>query len=61
MCWVSNHQNNYRNSPRAHFPFKVALVVLTGERGLYGSFNNNVLKKADIRDIRMEELEQLGL
>jgi F-type H+-transporting ATPase subunit gamma len=39
----------------------VALVVLTGERGLYGSFNNNVLKKADIRDIRMEELEQLGL
>jgi F-type H+-transporting ATPase subunit gamma len=30
----------------------------TGERGLCGSFNNNVLKKADTR---MEELEQLGL
>jgi F-type H+-transporting ATPase subunit gamma len=37
---------------------KVALVVLTGECGLCGSFNNNVLKKADTR---MEELEQLGL
>nr|TKW36954.1 hypothetical protein SEVIR_1G015450v2 [Setaria viridis] len=24
---------------------KVALVVLTRERGLYGSFNNNVLKR----------------
>jgi hypothetical protein len=21
MCWASNHQNNYRNIPRAHFPF----------------------------------------
>jgi hypothetical protein len=21
MCWASNHQNNYRNGPRAHFPF----------------------------------------
>ncbi|KAG2637291.1 ATP synthase subunit gamma, chloroplastic [Panicum virgatum] len=37
---------------------KVALVVLTGERGLCGSFNNNVLKKADTR---IEELKQLGL
>jgi hypothetical protein len=22
LCWASNHQNNYRNGPRAHFPFK---------------------------------------
>jgi hypothetical protein len=22
MCWTSNHQNNYRNGPRAHFPFR---------------------------------------
>jgi hypothetical protein len=21
MCWTSNHQNTYRNGPRAHFPF----------------------------------------
>ena len=21
MCWASNHQNIYRNCPRAHFPF----------------------------------------
>jgi hypothetical protein len=21
MCWASNHQNTYRNGPRAHFPF----------------------------------------
>ncbi|KAL6657960.1 hypothetical protein ACP70R_005740 [Stipagrostis hirtigluma subsp. patula] len=37
---------------------KVALVVLTGERGLCGSFNNNVLKKAETR---IDELKQLGL
>jgi hypothetical protein len=22
MCWRSNHQNTYRNGPRAHFPFR---------------------------------------
>jgi hypothetical protein len=21
MCWASNHQNIYKNGPRAHFPF----------------------------------------
>jgi hypothetical protein len=21
MCWTSNHQNTYKNGPRAHFPF----------------------------------------
>jgi hypothetical protein len=21
LCWASNHQNIYRNGPRAHFPF----------------------------------------
>jgi hypothetical protein len=23
MCWTSNHQNTYRNGPRAHFPFRI--------------------------------------
>jgi hypothetical protein len=22
MCWASNHQNTYRNCPRAYFPFR---------------------------------------
>jgi hypothetical protein len=25
MCWTSNHQNTYRNGPRAHFPFRYVL------------------------------------
>jgi hypothetical protein len=25
MCWAFNHQNNYRNGPRAHFPFNLPL------------------------------------
>jgi hypothetical protein len=25
MCWASNHQNNSRNGPRAHFPFNLPL------------------------------------
>jgi hypothetical protein len=25
MCWASNHQNNYRNGPSAHFPFNLPL------------------------------------
>jgi hypothetical protein len=25
MCWASNHQNIYRNCPRAHFPFQSPL------------------------------------
>uniref|UniRef100_A0ACD5U7C2 Uncharacterized protein n=1 Tax=Avena sativa TaxID=4498 RepID=A0ACD5U7C2_AVESA len=37
---------------------RVAIVVLTGERGLCGAFNNNVLKKAEAR---MEDLRQLGV
>jgi hypothetical protein len=24
MCWTSNHQNTYRNGPRAHFPVRRA-------------------------------------
>jgi hypothetical protein len=27
MCWASNHQNTYRNCPRAHFPFKCVSEV----------------------------------
>ncbi|GAB2231580.1 hypothetical protein Droror1_Dr00010588 [Drosera rotundifolia] len=37
---------------------KVALVVVTGDRGLCGGFNNAVLRKAEAR---IEELKQLGL
>ncbi|XP_030453429.1 ATP synthase gamma chain, chloroplastic-like [Syzygium oleosum] len=37
---------------------KVALVVVTGDRGLCGGFNNAVLKKAETRIV---ELENLGL
>jgi hypothetical protein len=25
MCWASNHQNTYRNGPRARFPFNIPL------------------------------------
>jgi hypothetical protein len=25
MCWASNHQNTYRNCPKAHFPFNLPL------------------------------------
>ncbi|CAA0835921.1 ATP synthase gamma chain 1- chloroplastic [Striga hermonthica] len=37
---------------------KVALVVVTGDRGLCGGFNNAVLRKAEAR---MRELKELGL
>uniref|UniRef100_A0A7C9DUM8 F-ATPase gamma subunit n=1 Tax=Opuntia streptacantha TaxID=393608 RepID=A0A7C9DUM8_OPUST len=37
---------------------KVALVVVTGDRGLCGSFNNSILKKAEQR---IAELRNLGL
>jgi hypothetical protein len=28
MCWAYNHQNTYRNCPRAHFPFNLPLLVI---------------------------------
>nr|KYP62778.1 hypothetical protein KK1_017329 [Cajanus cajan] len=37
---------------------KVALVVCTGDRGLCGGFNNNIIKKAEAR---IAELKKLGL
>ncbi|MFS7925211.1 putative H(+)-transporting two-sector ATPase [Helianthus anomalus] len=37
---------------------KVALVVVTGDRGLCGGFNNFILKKAEAR---IKELKNLGL
>ncbi|PIN09627.1 F0F1-type ATP synthase, gamma subunit [Handroanthus impetiginosus] len=37
---------------------KVALVVVTGDRGLCGGFNNAIIKKAEAR---IRELKQLGL
>lgn len=37
---------------------KVALVVVTGDRGLCGGFNNSIIKKAEAR---IAELKHLGL
>ncbi|KAL1323161.1 hypothetical protein HN51_068222 [Arachis hypogaea] len=37
---------------------KVALVVCTGDRGLCGGFNNNIIKKAEAR---IAQLKDLGL
>ncbi|KAG1368341.1 ATP synthase gamma chain 1, chloroplastic [Cocos nucifera] len=37
---------------------KIALVVVTGDRGLCGGFNNNIIKKAETR---LAEIKQLGL
>lgn len=37
---------------------KVALVVITGDRGLCGSFNNAIMRKVDAR---ISELKNLGL
>lgn len=37
---------------------KIALVVVTGDRGLCGGFNNFILKKAEAR---MAELKELGV
>ncbi|XP_031127959.1 ATP synthase gamma chain, chloroplastic [Ipomoea triloba] len=37
---------------------KVALVVVTGDRGLCGAFNSNILKKAEAR---IAELKSLGV
>lgn len=37
---------------------KVALIVLAGERGLCGSFNNNVINRAEAR---IAELEAIGV
>jgi F-type H+-transporting ATPase subunit gamma len=37
---------------------KIALVVITGDRGLCGGFNNYVLKKAELR---MAELQKMGV
>ncbi|KAL7130282.1 hypothetical protein ABFS83_13G123800 [Erythranthe nasuta] len=37
---------------------KVALVVITGDRGLCGGYNNYIIKKAEAR---IKELKQLGL
>jgi hypothetical protein len=28
MCWASNHQNTYRNCPRAYFPFNLPFLVI---------------------------------
>uniref|UniRef100_A0A7N0UXL7 F-ATPase gamma subunit n=1 Tax=Kalanchoe fedtschenkoi TaxID=63787 RepID=A0A7N0UXL7_KALFE len=37
---------------------RVALVVVTGDRGLCGGFNNSILKKAELR---IHELNKLGV
>jgi hypothetical protein len=28
MCWAFNHQNTYRNCPRAHTPFNLPFLVI---------------------------------
>ena len=33
MCWASNHQNIYRNGPRAHFPFTRQLGAVGDQLG----------------------------
>lgn len=37
---------------------KVSLIVVIGDRGLCGGFNNNIIKKAESRIV---ELKDLGL
>jgi hypothetical protein len=33
MCWTFNHQNTYRNGPRAHFPFNDQTTTQHGPLG----------------------------
>jgi hypothetical protein len=35
MCWASNHQNNYRNGPKAHFPFSTRQSSTLGNDDVY--------------------------
>jgi hypothetical protein len=41
MCWAFNHQNNYRNGPRAHFPFTIVMGPSspTSAHALYGAMS----------------------
>ncbi|CAL9205012.1 unnamed protein product [Musa hybrid cultivar] len=43
---------------RVHPVRKIALVVVTADRGLCGGFNNNIIKKAEQR---IRELSALGI
>jgi hypothetical protein len=55
MCWASNHQNIYRNGPRAHFPFNLPLFGDLCQHIKSNSKCNNIfkekLKSANLRPI----------
>jgi hypothetical protein len=44
MCWASNHQNIYRNGPRAHFSFNLPLLVIYANTFKSNSKCNNIFK-----------------
>jgi hypothetical protein len=59
MCWASNHQNTYRNCPKAHFPFNLPLLVI------YANTSRSNQKKCNINAIEDQivfanDLEYLG-
>jgi hypothetical protein len=43
MCWASNHENNNRNGPRAHFPFNLPL---------FGDLCQHIKKQLRSADLR---------
>ena len=49
MCWASNHQNNYRNGPRAHFPFNLPLFGDLCQHIKKQLKCNIILKSADLK------------
>jgi hypothetical protein len=57
MCWASNHQNIYRNVPRAHFPFNLPLFgdlcQHIKSKSKCNNIFNNKLKSANWRSIHL--------
>jgi hypothetical protein len=57
MCWASNHQNIYRNSSRAYFPFNLRLYGDLCQQIKSNSKCNNIfkdkLKSANWRPINL--------
>jgi hypothetical protein len=45
MCWASNHQNIYRNGPRAHFPFNIPFFGDLRQHIKSNSKSNNIFKE----------------
>jgi hypothetical protein len=55
MCWASNHQNIYRNGPRAHFPFTKAITVDNETQfdvGTFKTFCNQIGTKIHFASVR---------